>query len=242
MNSLVNGTTARLRPDSGTFSNRPVRIVLGRLVMLLATAAFAAEQARSSLDPATLARTVTIYRDDFGTPHIDGADDASVVFGFAYAQAEDYFWQIEDSYILSIGRYAEILGTRGLNSDLLNHAFEIVSRSQRDYDTLEPDVKILCEAYVAGLNYYLATHPEVKPRMITRFEPWQVLAFGRHLTLEMSLPLHAAVEQLHAAYNPVDSVGGGLERLGDCTLADQVAPCHAAGESAPAVVRLRAAL
>ena len=152
---------------------------------LLATAAFAAEQARSSLDPATLARTVTIYRDDFGTPHIDGADDASVVFGFAYAQAEDYFWQIEDSYILSIGRYAEILGTRGLNSDLLNHAFEIVSRSQRDYDTLEPDVKILCEAYVAGLNYYLATHPEVKPRMITRFEPWQVLAFGRHLTLEM---------------------------------------------------------
>ena len=27
----------------------------------------------------------------------------SVLFGFAYAQAEDYFWQIEDTYILRSG-------------------------------------------------------------------------------------------------------------------------------------------
>ncbi|HYD53943.1 MAG TPA: penicillin acylase family protein, partial [Gemmatimonadaceae bacterium] len=28
-----------------------------------------------------------------------------------------------------------------------------------------------------GLNYYLATHPEVKPRLLTRFEPWMALSF-----------------------------------------------------------------
>jgi penicillin amidase len=143
------------------------------------------QAAVASSDSSTLAKGVTIYRDAFGTPHVDGVNDAAVVFGFAYAQAEDFFWQIEDTYILSLGRYAEILGPKGLNSDLLNRAFEIVPRSQADYEQLEPEIKTICESYVAGLNYYLATHPEVKPRMITHFEPWHVVAFGRHLTLEM---------------------------------------------------------
>ena len=33
------------------------------------------------------------------------------------------------------------------------------------------------DAWAAGLNYYLATHPEVKPRVLTRFEPWMALSF-----------------------------------------------------------------
>ena len=77
-------------------------------------------------EAARLARGVTIYRDAYGVPHIHGKTDEHVVFGYAYAQAEDYFWQIEDTYILSLGRYSEVHGQRGLNSDLLNRAFEVV--------------------------------------------------------------------------------------------------------------------
>jgi acyl-homoserine-lactone acylase len=32
-------------------------------------------------------------------------------------------------------------------------------------------------AWADGLNYYLATHPQVKPRVITHFEPWMALSF-----------------------------------------------------------------
>ena len=137
------------------------------------------------LDPQQLARAVTIYRDGYGVPHIDGADDASTVFGFAYAQAEDHFWQVEDSYILALGRYAEVHGSKGLNSDLLNRAFEIVPTSKADYGKLPTESQRLCEAFTSGLNYYLATNPGVKPRLIQRFEPWHVLAFARHITLEL---------------------------------------------------------
>ena len=41
-------------------------------------------------------------------------------------------------------------------------------------------------AWADGLNFYLATHPQVHPRAITRFEPWMALSFtegsigGRH--------------------------------------------------------------
>jgi acyl-homoserine-lactone acylase len=33
-------------------------------------------------------------------------------------------------------------------------------------------------AWADGLNFYLHTHPEVKPRVITRFEPWMALSFS----------------------------------------------------------------
>ena len=32
-------------------------------------------------------------------------------------------------------------------------------------------------AWADGLNFYLAKHPEVKPRVITKFEPWMALSF-----------------------------------------------------------------
>ena len=34
------------------------------------------------------------------------------------------------------------------------------------------------DAWADGLNYYLYTHPDVKPRVITKFEPWMALTFS----------------------------------------------------------------
>ena len=83
----------------------------------------------ADVDPVTMAQSVTIHRDDWGVPHIYGTTDASIAFGMAYAQCEDYFWQLEDTYIQSLGRYAEIHGESGLNNDLLHRTFEIDRRS-----------------------------------------------------------------------------------------------------------------
>ena len=33
------------------------------------------------------------------------------------------------------------------------------------------------DAWADGLNYFLATHPDVQPRVLTRFEPWMALCF-----------------------------------------------------------------
>lgn len=145
------------------------------------------EQARTaqpveSSNVASLARQaagVTIYRDKWGVPHIYARTDAGAVFGFMYAQAEDNFWQIEDSYIQSIGRAAEVEGTAKLDSDLVNRALRIVELSKAEYAAMSQPMKELCQAAVDGLNYYLARNPQVRPRLITRFEPWQAIAFGR---------------------------------------------------------------
>ncbi len=156
---------------------------LGTVMVLGLMAAWVAECRAADL-AASLAPQVTIHRDEYWVPHVEGPTDASVAFGFAYAQAEDYFWQIEDTYVSSLGRRAELYGEEGLESDLLNRAFEIPSRSKTDFDKIDPKLQAVAEAYVAGLNLYLAKHPEVKPRLITHFEPWHVLAFERHILLD----------------------------------------------------------
>ena len=107
---------------SGVFA---FRAVLGFAV--LAVSAHAPAEATTAEE---FASSVVIHRDEWGVPHVTGPTDASVAFGFAYAQAEDYFWQIEETYLQCLGRFSEIAGNGGVNSDLLNR------RSSRRLDLL----------------------------------------------------------------------------------------------------------
>jgi acyl-homoserine lactone acylase PvdQ len=144
-------------------------------------AAAAVDAARS----AALAKSVTIYRDTFGVPHVYGPTDAACVFGFSYAQAEDYFWQIEDNYLRALGRAAEVYGEKSLPDDLVNRALEITRLSREEFERASPKTKAICQAMTDGLNYYLASNPHVKPRLIGHFEPWHPLAFGRYVLYQL---------------------------------------------------------
>jgi penicillin amidase len=127
-----------------------------------------------------LAARVTIYRDTYGIPHVFGETDASTLFGFAYAQAEDNFWQIEDDYVKSLGRRAEVEGESGLVGDRRSRTLEVPRLAQAEYARMPRRMRALLEAFVGGLNAYLADHPDVHPRLLTRFEPWYPLAFIRY--------------------------------------------------------------
>jgi acyl-homoserine-lactone acylase len=129
--------------------------------------------------PEKLAKSVTIYRDTFGVPHVYGPTDGSVVFGVAYAQAEDNFEQLEDNFIRSIGRGAEVHGEEALRDDQVAHALEIPRLSREEYERATPRMKALYDAYAEGLNFFLARNPQVKPKLLTRFEPWHTLAMMR---------------------------------------------------------------
>src|SRR5580765_3498267 len=127
-----------------------------------------------------LSQRVTIYRDIYGIPHVFGETDAATMFGFAYAQAEDNFWRIEDNYIRSLGRRTEVEGEEGLTSDRRNHALHIPQLARAEYGRLSRQTRALLDGFAAGLNAYLADHPDVHPRLLTHFEPWYPLAFIRY--------------------------------------------------------------
>jgi acyl-homoserine-lactone acylase len=131
-------------------------------------------------NPQKLARTVTIYRDVYGVPHVFGRTDESTVFGFAYTQAEDNFWRVEENFILALGRASELYGEKSLDEDRLNRALEIPRLAREEYARLDKHMRSLCDAFAAGFNYYLERHPEVRPRLLTTIEPWYTLAFIRY--------------------------------------------------------------
>ncbi len=124
------------------------------------------------------AKNIEIIRDNYGVPHIYGKTDADAVFGMLYAQAEDDFPRIERNYIWAMGRLAEIEGEDALYSDLRARLYMTLDEAKAAYEGAPADVKALCEAFADGLNYYLASHPDVRPKLITKFEPWMPMFFS----------------------------------------------------------------
>ena len=151
------------------------------LVAVLFTA-FAGSSARAqSGDPirwAQQAERVTIIRDDRGIAHIYGKTDADAVFGMIYAQAEDDFNRVETNYLNSMGRLAQAEGEGAIYQDLRQRLFIDEADMKRLYSESPAWLKALMNAWSDGLNYYLHTHPNVKPRAIARFEPWMPLSFS----------------------------------------------------------------
>ncbi len=123
------------------------------------------------------ANRVEIIRDDFGVPHIYGSRDADVVFGLLYAQCEDDFRRVERNYLWALGRLSELEGEKELYSDLRAQLFMTTEEAQAAYQQAPDWLKELCVAFADGINYYLHTHPEVRPQVITRYEPWMPLFF-----------------------------------------------------------------
>lgn len=153
------------------------------------------------------ARRVTITRDDWGIAHIHGATDADAVFGAILAQAEDDFGRIERNYLVALGRLAEADGPAALMQDLRARLFVDPADLQARLQAAPPDLRALCQAWADGLNFFLATHPAVQPRVLRRFEPWMPLAFSE------------------------GSIGGDIERIDLDTLGRFYAPQrHAAAE------------
>lgn len=188
-----------------------------KLALLVAVAAsslaFQAPRGREKARWEQEAQRVTITRDDWGIAHVHGRTDADAVFGMIYAQAEDDFNRVETNYINAMGRLAEAEGESKVYQDLRMKLFIDPEVMKRDYAGSPPWLQALMNSFADGLNYYLYKHPEVKPRVIQRFEPWMALTFtegsigGDIETINLG--------QLAAFYGKDASAGMALARRGN---------------------------
>jgi acyl-homoserine lactone acylase PvdQ len=76
-----------------------------------------------------------------------------------------------------MGRRAESEGESKIYQDLRMKLFIDPAELKKDYAASPAWLRQLMDAFADGLNYYLYNHPEVKPRVIRRFEPWMALSF-----------------------------------------------------------------
>jgi acyl-homoserine-lactone acylase len=161
---------------------------MNRLVLiacaLIVLAVLPAQPAAAKNSPRAIARwekaarAVTIYRDNWGIPHVYGETNADAVFGMEYAQAEDDFNRVEMNYVNALGWLSKTEGARAIYQDLRRQLFMHPADLQAEYQECPEWLKQLMQAATDGLNFYLYTHPQVHPKVITQFEPWMELAFS----------------------------------------------------------------
>jgi acyl-homoserine-lactone acylase len=121
---------------------------------------------------------VTITRDDWGIAHVHGHTDAEAVFGMIYAQAEDDFSRVDWNYATALGRTAEADGEKAIWTDLRQRLITDPADLKARYAASPAWLRALMDSWADGLNFYLATHPQVRPKVIRRFEPWMALSFS----------------------------------------------------------------
>jgi penicillin amidase len=73
------------------------------------------------------------------------------------------------------GRWAEWVGVAGLPADRLARRLRAGAASIRDYRALGPDARVMVDAYAAGVNAYLRSHPAPAEYGLVASapEPWE---------------------------------------------------------------------
>lgn len=162
------------------------------VVWLLCVASGAAPAATGkSLD--ALASKVSIYRDNYGVPHIVGENDAATFFGYGYAQAEDHLEEMMLQYRDAQGRRTEIQGINALGDsylqfipyeyrwggDYMQRLLRTKKCVSEHRSEIDPKTYRILDGFARGVNEYIAEHQPVIPRWITPITAEDVEALER---------------------------------------------------------------
>ncbi|GAA6157444.1 acylase [Pyruvatibacter sp. HU-CL02332] len=103
---------------------------------------------------------VEIIRDKFGVPHLYGQRDADVVFGLAYAQAEDDWATMQEIVVAARGNLAQQRGADAAVTDYLVHLLRVWPTTNAGYPDLPQNIREIAEAYAHGTNLWASENPD----------------------------------------------------------------------------------
>jgi len=129
-----------------------------------------------AVDPVSVWQRATLYRDEWGTPHVYADDPQALAFAFGWAQAEDHLEPMLAAYRIANGRGAEVFGESMAESDefALKLGHGMLARSA--FPNLDPLTRDLCAGFATGVNAWIVEHPEQTPAWADGVEPADILA------------------------------------------------------------------
>lgn len=155
------------------FMTRPYTIL--RYVVVLGVACLVITPGMASSE------TVTIYRDDYGIPHIFGETEPGCAYGMGYAQAEDRLEEVLKNYKRSEGTMAETFGEAHFKADFRARLWRHYAKSKASYAEKSTVLRAIIEAFVAGFERYMKEHPQEVPDWAPEVTPYHIAAVGRLL-------------------------------------------------------------
>jgi acyl-homoserine lactone acylase PvdQ len=157
-------------------SRTKIAVVLAGV--LLATCAFLVPSPGAD---SSKTEEVTIFRDDFGIPHVFAETEEGAVFGNGYAQAEDRLEELLRQYRRCEGTMSEVFGPKHFHDDYRQRLWQHRAVAEANYSKLSPKARAICESYQAGIKQYMQEHPKEVPAWAPELHPWQVVALSRYI-------------------------------------------------------------
>src|SRR5438477_12952334 len=142
-----------------------VRIIAAVVLIVLVVAGLGYVYLRQSL-PAISGRVtiggisapVDIVRDADAIPHIIATSKADAFFGLGYVHAQDRLWQMEFQRRIGHGRLSEVFGEATIPQDRFLRTVGFGRAARAAWDATPAWAREQVDAYVAGVNAFIASH------------------------------------------------------------------------------------
>lgn len=118
----------------------------------------------------------TLYRDEWGVPHVYAKTARGLGFAFGYAQAEDHAEPMLLAYRAVTGRLAEVKGESAAASDAFAIRMGHAQLAMAAVEQLDDVTRALCDGFAAGVNAWLAEHIDTAPDWAEGVAPYEILA------------------------------------------------------------------
>src|SRR3954462_1853896 len=125
---------------------------------------------------------VDVVRDNLGIPHVKASTVHDAFFAQGYVHAQDRLWHMEYDRRRAMGRWAECVGSAGIDQDSLMRRAGLAASAKRDYPLLNAETRAMLDAYAAGINAFIQTTPvlPIEFRLLEAapepWEPWHSIA------------------------------------------------------------------
>lgn len=128
----------------------------------------------------------TLYRDEWGVPHVYAQTPRALGFAFGYAQAEDHLDAMLMAYRMANGRASEVLGESSADADAFALRLGHARLARAAFETIDPVTSDLCFGFAQGVNTWLAEHPGDAPAWAENVQPADILALWHALIMSMA--------------------------------------------------------
>ena len=135
--------------------------------------------------PLAVAETVTIYRDEFGIPHIYAETAEAGLYAQGYAMAQDGLERTLQNYLRGLGRFSRAYGPgekdENIRADAESLMWDHYGRAKKYYRNLHPEFRKHNAAFIAGINAFMHAYPEQVPKwwMEGDVDVYMPVAFSR---------------------------------------------------------------
>ncbi|TVS14114.1 MAG: penicillin acylase family protein [Wenzhouxiangella sp.] len=149
-----------------------------------------------------LSEEVEVFFDQRGIARVYGQSDADVIRALGWLHAGERLFQMELIRRMAAGELAALVGPAALELDVVHRGFGFARRIAEQPPELDRETAAKIDAYVAGINHYLANAERLPPEFVMlgqRPDPWtraDVLSVAYYQTF---YPL-TLVQQIREAY------------------------------------------